>query len=228
MQISIKHGVTFLANPKCGTTTIERALRGQCEIQLSGTKIGKHINAHSYELSWKPFLKSQFPRKNFIVVCTTREPISRLISWYKYRSRDSIHDKPNYLGNVNFKEWCLEYTLKPSDSFYYSSKTDKYMVDLAIPISQFKNLDIYCQKTFSSAAFKHFNKLEKLHPDSYASSVSHARLIEEASEVISNLPNDNPFIKSMIRYKIREEFFENYPFETIKKSASAFAEILKT
>ena len=228
MQISVKHGITFLANPKCGTTTIEHALRGKCEIQLSGTKIGKHINAHSYALSWKPFLKSQFPEKNFIVVCTTREPISRLISWYKYRSRASIHNKPNYLGNVNFKKWCLQYTLKPSDSFYYSSKTGKYMVDLAIPISQFKNLDIYCQKTFSSAAFKHFNKLEDLHPDSYASSVSHSKLIEEASEVISNLSSDSPFIKSMIRYQKIEEFFENHPFETIKKSTSAFAKILES
>ena len=31
MQISIKRGLTFLANPKCGTTSVEGALKGRCD-----------------------------------------------------------------------------------------------------------------------------------------------------------------------------------------------------
>ena len=211
MQISIKHGLTFLANPKCGTTSIESALKGRCEINISGTKIGKHLNAHKYLKIWEPFLKSQYPRQTFFIICTTRDPISKLISWYQYRSRSKLIRSPKYLGNTDFKEWCESKMLEstPADHFFYDHEKDKLLVDIPVPISQFKRLDHFLQSTVGSRPFRRKNESLGFHPKSYAYNIPREQLHAIAMKTYDNLPEENLFRQSVERHQKIENYFQS-------------------
>ena len=211
MQISIKRGLTFLANPKCGTTSVEGAIKGRCEINISGTNIGKHLNAHKYLSTWEPFLRSQYPRQNFFVVCTTREPISKLISWYQYRSRSQLLRSSKYLGNTNFEEWCKAKMLesKAPDHFFYCHEEDRLLVDIPVPMSQFKRLDHFFQRTLGSKPFRRKNQSLGFHPNSYAYTMNREQLWDIAIKSYNNLPKDNLFRQSVERHFRIEEYFQS-------------------
>lgn len=228
MQISIKHGLTFLSNPKCGTTSIEHVLKRKCEINLSGTKIGKHLDARQYIKHWNPFLTEQFPKQKFFVLCTTREPISKLISWYQYRSRSKIINSRRYLGNVDFGEWCKTNMLnsKPADYFFYNSSKNQLLVDLVVPISQFKRLDIFFQSTLGSSKFPRKNISIDIHPNSFAYSNPREKLFEIAREIYNELPKENLFRQSVNRHKKIEEFFENSNEQNLRALSEPMASFI--
>ena len=211
MQISIKHGLTFLANPKCGTTSIESALKGRCEIDISGTKIGKHLDAQKYLRVWKPFLESQYPKRDFFIICTTRDPISKLISWYQYRSRSKLFQSSRYLGNTEFEEWCKSKMLspKPADHFFYNHEKNKLLVDIPVPISQFTRLDHFFQATLGSRGFRQKNESFGFHPSSYANSIPREQLHTIAANTFNSLPKENLFRQSVERHQKIEEYFQH-------------------
>ena len=108
MLISLRHNFCFLAQPKCGTTSIEATLKKYCEIRLTGTKYGKHTNFQKYEEYWGPLVKNQFKIRDMNTICTARHPISQIISWYTYKSRASKVGKNDYTGDVRFEDWFIK------------------------------------------------------------------------------------------------------------------------
>lgn len=77
--VSIKNRIALLSNPKCGTTSIEHALSGKCEIRTTNTAYFKHTDAVTFSKIWKPFLNKELGIHDLLTICSTRSPSSKLL-----------------------------------------------------------------------------------------------------------------------------------------------------
>ncbi|WP_227267450.1 hypothetical protein [Roseobacter weihaiensis] len=105
MLIFIDKRLTFLANPKTGTTAIETALGGRAEIIF--TKERKHLNAKRYQSKIAPFLKSAFGVETE-TVAVMREPLDQIRSWYRYRARDAVAGLDRSTRDISFDDYIKE------------------------------------------------------------------------------------------------------------------------
>ncbi len=108
MLVFFKERLAFLSVPKTGTTAYESALAPRADMVISEPPMLKHAPVYRY---------NRFIRPMFLKVCDTelelmavmREPISWLGSWYRYRRRPFMQDKPNSTFDVSFDEFILAY-----------------------------------------------------------------------------------------------------------------------
>lgn len=108
MLIFFKERLAFLAMPKTGTTAYQTALAPRADMVISDPPLLKHAPVYRY---------NRFIRPMFLNVCDAemelmavmREPISWLSSWYRYRRRPFMVDKPNNTYDVSFDEFVLAY-----------------------------------------------------------------------------------------------------------------------
>lgn len=80
--------LVFLANPKTGTSAIEKALADRAAMVAGNPPGLKHMNVGDYRKHIEPLLRRHaggVPPRLFVVL---REPVSRLMSWYRYRQRN--------------------------------------------------------------------------------------------------------------------------------------------
>ena len=172
MLISLKHQFVFFSNPKCATTSIEAALKEHCEICISGTKYGKHIRPSKFS-DWEKLLINQHNCGKLKKICTARHPIEKIISWYTYRSRDKLKtiNPQRYLGETPFEDFCKSEMQSNGNNFFYSTKSSKFLVDIAVPIEYLGHLSEYLesilgQKLAIPTANKSHDKT-KNHTDEY-------------------------------------------------------------
>lgn len=206
MLVSISKKIVFLSNPKCGTTSIEKAISPHCEIRLMGTKYGKHTPASRFARAWMPFLGQQLKISDFFIICTTRSPFSKIVSWYKYRSRASLEGHRRYLGGIPFKEFCEHCMSKSSDRFFFDEVTKKPLVDIAIPIEKIKVFEDFAIKEFNINGIPTLNKSESLSPTSHAASMTandYQNIMEKALNTASK-----SFTESVTRHNILIDLFE--------------------
>ena len=115
MLIAPGKGFVFLAMPKTGSTSIERAFRPYAQMAQYKSPAIKHTKYAGFQRYLQPFLASKgFERESYEVVCVFREPIDWLSSWWRYRSREEISDPShrahvNYAGNVSFEEFAYAF-----------------------------------------------------------------------------------------------------------------------
>lgn len=115
MLVAPSKGFVFLAMPKAGSTSVEQAFRNYSEMTLQRNPSFKHTRYAAFQRYLQPFLASKgFPRESYEVVCTFREPIDWLSSWWRYRSREEISDPSspahrNYVGDISFEEFARAY-----------------------------------------------------------------------------------------------------------------------
>ena len=102
MLIFTPQALAFVAVPKTGTTAIEKALRPHADILFR--KSQKHTSAQRFHRRIRPFVRATFDTslESFAVL---REPEDQIRSWYKYRCRDEIRDKPEYAGQLSFNAY---------------------------------------------------------------------------------------------------------------------------
>jgi len=115
MLIAPARGFVFLAMTKTGSTAIESAFGPYAQrVQRNSPRL-KHTRYAKFERYLAPFLAANgWPRESYEVVCTFREPIDWLHSWWRYRSREEIADPShrahkNYTGNVSMEEFARAY-----------------------------------------------------------------------------------------------------------------------
>ena len=110
MQLSIKYKFAFLCLPKCGSTSVEKALRKKCPTHLGGHPSLKHINAQLFKRHIRPLLRKVDPAHEIETFCIMREPVDRVRSWYEYQLRPELKDPSHpaherYNAHVSFEEF---------------------------------------------------------------------------------------------------------------------------
>lgn len=107
-MVFYKANLAFLSVPKTGSSAYETALRTHADVVISDPPLLKHAPVYRY---------NRFIRPMFLKVCDTelelmavmREPISWLGSWWRYRQRDFMKDKPNATHQISFDDFVLAY-----------------------------------------------------------------------------------------------------------------------
>ena len=150
MLVSLEHQFAFFSNPKCATTSIEKYLSKYCEISLTSTKLGKHTSPIKFK-QLESFLKLECNMPDLKKICTTRDPVAKIISWYTYRSRPKLKTKrpDRYLGETDFRSFCRSKMQRFPLSFYYESISDNFLVDVVVPVDHLSRLEAFFQNKFS-------------------------------------------------------------------------------
>jgi len=108
MLVFFKERLAFLSMPKTGTTAYQTALAGRADLVITDPPLLKHAPVYRY---------NRFIRPMFLNVCDAemelmavmREPVSWLGSWYRYRQRPFMKDKPNNTIGISFDEFVSSY-----------------------------------------------------------------------------------------------------------------------
>lgn len=108
MLVFFKERLAFLAMPKTGTTAYQTALAPRADLVITDPPLLKHAPVYRY---------NRFIRPMFYNVCDAemelmavmRDPVSWLSSWYRYRQRPFMKDKPNNTHGISFDDFVLAY-----------------------------------------------------------------------------------------------------------------------
>ena len=108
MLVFFKERLAFLSVPKTGTTAYQTALAPRADLVITDPPLLKHAPVYRY---------NRFIRPMFLNVCDAemelmavmRHPVSWLSSWYRYRQRPFMKDRPNNTHEISFDEFVLAY-----------------------------------------------------------------------------------------------------------------------
>lgn len=108
MLVFYEERLAFLSVPKTGTTAYEAALGPRADMVISEPPMLKHAPVYRYNR----FIRPMFDRVCDVeleLMAVMREPVSWLSSWYRYRRRPFMKDKPNNTFDITFDEFVLAY-----------------------------------------------------------------------------------------------------------------------
>lgn len=225
MLISISKKLVILSNAKCGTTSIRAALSKKCEIRVGTTPQLKHINASKFTKIWEPFLSEKLGIDNPFVICTTRPPTSKIVSWYKYRSRGQIKGTKRYLGDIPFRDFCANCMKKQADKFFFDESTYKPWVDIAVPLENISILEAFLCKEFNINQIPKVNSSDTVAPSSIAAKMA----TQDYNEIIKmELKNaSREFTQSIKRHNQILSFFSTSDRRELRKEAANFRQIFE-
>ncbi|MEO5916300.1 MAG: sulfotransferase family 2 domain-containing protein [Luteolibacter sp.] len=136
MKISANYKFAFLCNPKCGSTSIEKAINPYCESGLGGIPTLKHINAKTFKRHIRPLLRRAGIAEQMETFCIVREPVERVYSWYKYQTRAVLSDEAHpthqkYTGGISFEQFVEGYISKVKPAYCAKIGTQAGFMNLA-------------------------------------------------------------------------------------------------
>ncbi len=108
MLVFYKERLVFLSVPKTGTTAYETALRDRADMVISDPPELKHAPVYRYNRFFRPMFE-KVCKADMETLAVMREPISWLGSWYRYRRRPFMKDKPNSTHEVTFDDFVAAY-----------------------------------------------------------------------------------------------------------------------
>ena len=108
MLVFFKERLALLSVPKTGTSAYQTALAARADMVISDPPLLKHAPVYRY---------NRFIRPMFLNVCDAemelvavmRDPVSWLSSWYRYRQRPFMVDKPNNTHGITFNDFVEAY-----------------------------------------------------------------------------------------------------------------------
>ena len=108
MLVFHKAGLTLLAVPKTGTTSLESVLTKHASVAFLDPPRLKHMPLRHYNNIILPLIATSgtpVPETMALV----RHPVEQLKSWYKYRSRMFLDGSPNSTADMDFDSFVSEY-----------------------------------------------------------------------------------------------------------------------
>jgi len=108
MLVFFKERLAFLSVPKTGTTAYQTALASRADIVISDPPLLKHAPVYRYNRFIRPMFQNVC-NAEMELMAVMRDPISWLSSWYRYRQRPFMIDKPNNTHGITFDEFVLAY-----------------------------------------------------------------------------------------------------------------------
>ncbi|MBO9477368.1 hypothetical protein J7382_07470 [Shimia sp. R11_0] len=121
MRIDYTRKIVFLANTKVASTSLEAALMrvGSTLGRIDGHSTLKHINYRGYEQ-----IQNTIGTKGFKTICVIRHPLSKAMSWYKYRSRPELDGQPRSTKGKTFAEFVSSVNLNEIDDRLFINGAD--------------------------------------------------------------------------------------------------------
>lgn len=116
MLVFFKERLVFLSVPKTGTTAYQTALSTRADIVVSNPPELKHAPVYRYNRFFRPMFEKVCDVE-MEMLAVMREPVSWLGSWYRYRRRPFMKDKPNSTHHVSFDEFVQAYLMGDKPSF---------------------------------------------------------------------------------------------------------------
>lgn len=108
MLVFYKERLVFLSVPKTGTTALQSALGARADIVVRDPPELKHAPVYRYNRFFRPMFEKVCDAQ-MDTLAVMREPVSWLGSWYRYRRRPFMKDRPNNTFDVSFDDFVLAY-----------------------------------------------------------------------------------------------------------------------
>ena len=200
MLVSLKHQFAFFSNLKYATISIDKYLAKHCEVSINSTKHGKHSKPRNFK-ELNLFIERESNVVSIKEICTVRDPIDKIISWYTYRSRPKLKRiRPDrYLGNTDFKDFSRAQTGKCSLNFFYNSSKGDFDIDFAVPIQHFKSLETFFQNTLKSnqeLSRRNASRSKNTEDTSHYKQIA----LEELNSASSNFINGTKIYNKIVNY----------------------------
>jgi hypothetical protein len=126
MLVSVSRRLAYLAMPKTGTQSLERALAPLCDIRYGGLPRVKHMTLQTFERFVRPYLEA-LGAGDTETLCVIREPVDWLGSWYRYRGRAALDGHPNSTKDLSFAEFVEAYLNKPTPPFARVGRISRFV-----------------------------------------------------------------------------------------------------
>lgn len=116
MMVFWKTRLVMLAVPKTGTTAYESVLGPKADIVISDPPELKHAPLYRYNRFIRPMLE-KVGGTDMDVIAVIRNPVTWLESWYKYRQRPFLDERPTSTKNISFDDFVQAYCLPKRPAF---------------------------------------------------------------------------------------------------------------
>lgn len=108
MLIFWKERLVFLANTRCGSTSVEAALESLAQVAVQRPAVLKHTSAPDFRRFLTPYLEAA-AGEAFTTVALMREPENWLGSWYRHRQRADLPPGEPRTEGVSFPDFVRSY-----------------------------------------------------------------------------------------------------------------------
>jgi len=126
MLVFSKHKLVFLSVPKTGTTAYQDALGSFASMIVRDPPELKHAPVFRYNRFFRPALE-KFIGDGLDVIAVVREPVDWLGSWYRYRKRPFMDDKPNSTAGMSFDAFVQAYVQGQQPNFAKVGSQSKFL-----------------------------------------------------------------------------------------------------
>lgn len=190
MFVILQQKLAFLAVPKTGTTSIERALRGEADIIMRKPPQVKHMTVMTFESFIRPYLK-KIGAADVKTLAVMRHPIDQLESWYFYRRRDGGGERAaqNSTKNITWAEFIEAYLSENPPKYARMGTQSQFLgcddgsdpkVDYIFPFEKMPDLISFLEKRFGESLGIEQRNSSKREPASLPPEL-HARLCSALS-----------------------------------------------
>ncbi len=126
MLVSLDRRLAYLALPKTGTTSIEKALEPLCDIRFGRSPRAKHMTMSSFERFVLPYLR-QLGMDAVETVCVIREPVGLARKLVSLSRRGLAQELPKSTRGVSFAEFVEAYLAKPQPPFAKIGRPSRFV-----------------------------------------------------------------------------------------------------
>jgi hypothetical protein len=128
MAVFFKERLAFLSMLKTGTTAYQTALAPHADLVINDPPLLKHAPVYRYNRFIRPMFHNVCDAE-MELINVMRKPVSWLSSWYRYRQRPFMKDKPNNTIGISFDEFVLAYKKGKRPGFAEVGNQLKFLED---------------------------------------------------------------------------------------------------
>lgn len=118
--------LVFLEVPKTGSSAVAQAMRGFATIEVSDPPGLRHMNIGTFNARARRHLKTAFPWK-IDTAAVMRDPVERLVSWYRYLHRPPVPGAPDSTTGMAFADF-VEAVLAGEARFNGIGRQDRFLM----------------------------------------------------------------------------------------------------
>lgn len=121
-----QQGLVFLEVPKTGSSAVVEALVDNASMAIRRPPAMRHMNAGWFRNRARPFIEKNWGAapETFAIM---REPVDRLVSWYRYLQRDEAPGGPSSTVGVPFEHFITS-VIGNAGPFKWIGRQDRFLM----------------------------------------------------------------------------------------------------